>query len=105
VAIDPDLAAAIFRVPYPEAERGLVPAEVQDFGYGLGAWLECDTPDTGCDIASSAGLFGWMPWVDREAGYIGILAMEGSAVPGVATGFSVPLAERLRPLVLEVLGN
>ena len=105
VAIDPDLAAAIFRSPYPEAVRGMVPelAEVQDFGYGLGAWLECDTPGTGCDIASSAGLFGWMPWVDREAGYIGILAMEGSAVPGVATGFSVPLAERLRPLVLAVL--
>jgi len=107
VAIDADLAAAIFRSPYPEAQRGQVPelAEVQDFGYGLGAWLECDTPGTGCDIASSAGLFGWMPWVDREAGYIGILAMEGSAVPGVATGFSVPLAERLRPLVLKVLGN
>lgn len=105
VAIDPDLAAAIFRSPYPEATRGMTPelAEVQNFGYGLGAWLECDTPGTGCDIASSAGLFGWMPWVDREAGYIGILAMEGSAVPGVATGFSVPLAERLRPLVLAVL--
>jgi len=44
-------------------------------------------------------------WVVRNAGYIGILAMEGSALPGVATGFSVPLAERLRPLVLEVLGN
>ncbi|MCC5863179.1 MAG: serine hydrolase, partial [Gammaproteobacteria bacterium] len=104
---DPDLAAAIFRAPYPEAERGQVPelAEVQDFGYGLGAWLECDTPGSGCDIASSAGLFGWMPWVDREAGYIGILAMEGSAAPGVATGFSVPLAARLRPLVLEVLGD
>jgi D-alanyl-D-alanine-carboxypeptidase/D-alanyl-D-alanine-endopeptidase len=105
--IDPGLVAAIFRSPYPEAIRGMEPdlAGVLGFGYGLGAWLECDTPGAGCNIASSAGLFGWMPWVDREAGYIGILAMEGSAVPGIATGFSVPLAERLRPLVLDVLGQ
>lgn len=105
VPISAALAAAIFRAPYPDAVPGSAPdlAGVLGFGYGLGAWLECTAPGAGCAIASSAGLYGWMPWIDREAGYIGILGMEATGVPGVATGFSVPLAERLRPLVLDLL--
>ena len=92
----------IFVNPFPDAELGSEPelVEVRGYRYGLGAWLECDTPASGCAIASSPGWFGWTPWVDRERGYLAILAMEDeAAVPTGATTFSVGLSDELKPLI------
>lgn len=72
--------------------------------YGLTAWLECPTPATGCTTISSAGAFGWMPWIDRVAGYYAVLAMyEGGPTANGATAFSVDLQQRLKPLIAAAL--
>lgn len=104
------LAAAVLfdeqaREPYPSVIIGASP--VADLGlsfrYGLSAWLECDTPATGCAVLSSPGAFGWTPWVDRDAGYYAILGMEvGLATSGV-TQFSVELAQALQPAIRAAL--
>ncbi len=92
--------------PYPGVVVGSspysgAPAPVR---YGLSAWLECATPATGCSTISSAGAWGWTPWVDRAAGYYAILAMYrgGPAMNGV-TAFSVNLQQQLKPLIVTAL--
>jgi serine-type D-Ala-D-Ala carboxypeptidase/endopeptidase len=102
--IDAALIEAISVEPYPGATVGEVPAVIAQLGfrYGLGAWLECATPAAGCAVVSSPGLFGWTPWVDREAGYIAILGMEG--IPsGDLVPFAVMLAQDLQPLIRDAL--
>jgi CubicO group peptidase (beta-lactamase class C family) len=83
--------------PYPDAVVGYSPLEAGglDFRYGLAAWLECATPATGCAVISSPGAFGFTPWLDREAGYYAILAME---IDSGAT-FSVRVEQTLEPLI------
>lgn len=85
-------------VASPVADLGL------DFRYGLGAWLECATPATGCAVLSSPGAFGWTPWLDRETGYYAILGMEldGGPDEGVVD-FSVNLAQALKPAIAAAL--
>jgi CubicO group peptidase (beta-lactamase class C family) len=85
-------------VASPMANVGL------DFRYGLGAWLECATPATGCAVLSSPGAFGWTPWLDRENGYYAILGMELDSGPdeGVVD-FSVNLAQALKPVIAAAL--
>lgn len=77
------------------------------FRYGLTAWLECDTPATGCDVLSSPGAFGFTPWYDRRTGYTAILGMELDSVRGgVGNGvvdFSVHLEQDLKSLILRAL--
>jgi CubicO group peptidase (beta-lactamase class C family) len=79
------------------------------FHYGLTAWLECDTPRTGCERASSPGAFGFTPWFDREAGYVAIIGMEVGPstmdVPNGAVGFAVELEQTLQPLIREALAR
>jgi CubicO group peptidase (beta-lactamase class C family) len=77
-----------------------------DFRYGLGAWLECATPATGCDVISSPGAFGWTPWLDREHGYYAIIGMElaGGPAEGVVD-FSVSLAQELKPAIEAALAR
>lgn len=71
--------------------------------YGLTAWLECSTPASGCASISSPGAFGFVPWIDREAGYYAILGME---IPNrIAVGFSVNLQQQLKPLIEQALAQ
>jgi hypothetical protein len=89
--------------PFPDVTIGLTPVGALGlpFRYGLGAWLECATPATGCAVISSPGAFGFTPWVDREAGYAAMLVtqeMRSSAESGVV-GFSVSLEQALQPLL------
>lgn len=84
------------------------PGAAQDFGdwqYALGSFLECDKPefDESCAaeaIYSSPGAFGWTPWIDRNAGYWGIVARRGDLQTG---GIGVGLAQILQPLIEDVL--
>jgi len=85
--------------PYATAEVGSSP--MADYGfdwrYGFGSWLLCEGEAATCPRFSSPGAFGFTPWIDHEAGYRAILAME-TAAPGGAS-WAVPLAERLRPWI------
>lgn len=98
------LDPAVFEVqavaPYPEAEIGRSPAG-GNARYGLTAWLECDTPATGCSRISSPGVFGFTPWLDRDAGYYAILGME--APNNRATHFGAKLEHELQPLIEAAL--
>jgi D-alanyl-D-alanine-carboxypeptidase/D-alanyl-D-alanine-endopeptidase len=79
----------------PAAQLGL------PYHYGLTAWLETATPRTGSDILSSAGAFGFVPWIDRHAGYYAILGMELPA----GTRFALPLEQTLEPLIRAALAT
>lgn len=95
------------REPYPDVLIGNSPmtALLLDFRYGLTAWLECDTPASGCAVISSPGAFGWTPWIDRAGGYYAVLGMEvGDATDGVVN-FSVQLEQQLQPAIRRALGN
>ncbi len=87
------------REPFPGVVIGNSPSVSLGvpFRYGLSAWLECSTPATGCAVISSAGAFGFTPWLDREVGYYAILAME--RLDGAGTGFSVRLQQTLIPFI------
>lgn len=75
-----------------------------DWHYAAASWRECDAPifAVGCTnvfTVSSPGLFGWTPWIDFDAGYYAVIAMEetnGSPV-------SVALEQRLQPLIAAAL--
>lgn len=94
--------------PYPGVSIGKSPYADTGvpFRYGLAAWLECATPAAGCGTISSAGAFGWTPWIDRAAGYYAILAMYrgGSAMSDV-DAFSVSLQQQLKPLIVTALAQ
>lgn len=51
-----------------------VPATMQ-WQYGLGHWIESD-PHTGDGAFSSAGAFGFYPWIDANKRYYGVIARE-----------------------------
>lgn len=76
-----------------------------DWAYALGNWRECDFPDYVRDCAdarifSSAGAFGWMPWIDLEHGYWGLVARQGSMGSSEA---STALEQRVQPLIEAAL--
>jgi serine-type D-Ala-D-Ala carboxypeptidase/endopeptidase len=107
----PALFAAQAREPFA-VTLGRSPLASLDypFRYGLGAWLECETPTAGCEVLSSPGAFGFTPWFDREAGYSAILGMEVAAgddteVPSGVVSFAVDLAQELKPLVRAALSR
>lgn len=93
--------------PYPGVTIGNSP--VVNIGlpyrYGLTAWLECNTPATGCATISSPGAFGWTPWLDRATGYYAILGMyvERAAIGNGVVDFSVNLAQQLKPAIAQAL--
>jgi CubicO group peptidase (beta-lactamase class C family) len=87
-------SAAVVATPY--ADSGI------DFRYGFGSWLECTGAPPSCDRVSSAGAFGFTPWVDYTAGYYAILSMESDEVGG-GSAFSVPVQQRLLPLIADAL--
>lgn len=94
--------------PYPGVTIGVSPFASLgiDYRYGLAAWLECNTPATGCSTLSSPGAFGWTPWFDRQAGYYAIIGMlqNGASGSGVVA-FSVNLAQSLKPDIVRALGT
>ena len=53
----------------------------EDWGYGLGNWVECKSPAFNCGSSlqrnSSPGAYGAYPFIDFEYGYYGILARQG----------------------------
>jgi CubicO group peptidase (beta-lactamase class C family) len=97
------LAPAIFDTqaiePYPDVVIGKSPAP--GLRYGLTAWLECSTPQTGCQQISSPGAFGFTPWIDRDAGYYAILGMQD--MTNFRTHFGGQLEQQLKPLIVQAL--
>jgi D-alanyl-D-alanine-carboxypeptidase/D-alanyl-D-alanine-endopeptidase len=87
--------------PYPDATIGKSPGG--ELRYGLTAWLECSTPQTGCAVISSPGAFGFTPWLDRDAGYYAILGMQ--AGNNSATHFGANLEQQLKPLIVQALSQ
>ncbi len=99
----PALFTAQTREPFPGAVIGSSPygSPLPVFRYGLGAWLECGTPASGCATLSSAGLYGFTPWLDRSSGYYATIAME--QLDGRATAFSVRLQQAVQPHIRAAL--
>jgi CubicO group peptidase (beta-lactamase class C family) len=85
--------------PYPDVLIGTSPAP--SLRYGLTAWLECNTPQTGCHQISSPGAFGFTPWIDRDAGYYAILGMQD--MTNSRTHFGGQLERQLKPLIVRAL--
>jgi CubicO group peptidase (beta-lactamase class C family) len=80
------------------------------YHYGLGAWRECEKPAdaAACDqdlTVSSAGKFGWYPWLDSKNRYFGVFGMrEGDAASMEnINGATMPLKSKIRALVVEIL--
>lgn len=84
-----------------------------DWHYGFGFWRECDdfvwqnscTDDV---VISSAGAFGWVPWIDFKADYFGLIATEDSEGGIIAVGegptrTSTALEQELQPLIETAL--
>jgi CubicO group peptidase (beta-lactamase class C family) len=62
------------------ADRGYMSAsnELQQFGYGLGVWIEQINPFTGkTRRVSGSGTFGFIPWMDLETRNGGVLIVPG----------------------------
>jgi CubicO group peptidase (beta-lactamase class C family) len=97
------MAPAIFDTqtidPYPDATIGKSPGG--SVRYGLTAWLDCSTPQTGCAVISSPGAFGFTPWLDRATGYYAILGMY---YPNNSRDhFGGRLEQQLAPLIIQAL--
>jgi serine-type D-Ala-D-Ala carboxypeptidase/endopeptidase len=88
-------------VPYPAAIIGTSPSLI-NARYGLTAWLECDTPTTGCATISSPGVFGFTPWIDRATGYYAILGMEIADLQA-DRGIGPQIQQTLKPLIEEAM--
>lgn len=99
--IDSSLFDEQAKAPFPNAEIGITPSPDRDVRYGLAAWLECDTPETGCDKISSPGALGFTPWVDRKHDYYAILGMEFTLLGNA--GFGIELEQQLQPLIEKAL--
>jgi len=89
--------------PYPDVIVGTTPDSV-GARYGLTAWLECDTPATGCATISSPGLFGFTPWLDRSAGYYAILGMELEDLRA-DHGLGPRIERTLKPLIVQAISR
>lgn len=103
--IDPAIFDEQTREPFPNVVVGNSPVvDVgQTFRYGLTAWLECDTPATGCTKFSSPGAFGWTPWIDRDAGYYAIIGTEVGQTDNGTVKFAIDLEQALQPAIRQAL--
>lgn len=72
VCTNPETCASALHTPVPEA---------LSWNYSLGHWVEAD-PDTGDGAYSSAGAFGFYPWIDASKTWYGILARKGQPGSG-----------------------
>jgi hypothetical protein len=68
----------------------------EDFHYSLGHWVE-DDPLTGDGAFSSAGLFGFYPWIDSSKTYYGIISRYEVPAGGneIGSGYASLLCGRL----------
>lgn len=64
------------------------------WGYSLGHWVE-DDPTYGDGTFSSAGAFGFYPWIDKTLTYYGIVARQAPANAGDYEGFQSAECGRL----------
>lgn len=82
-------------------------AEDYPFEYGLGVWRECSTAEwsvcSGTRRVSSAGIFGFYPWLDYDAGYYAIIAQQKGVLTLASVG-AYRLGDDLRPLIEVALG-
>ena len=88
-----------------------VDANDLDWHYGAGFWIECDAPvfESACltnPTISSPGAFGFTPWIDFEAGYWGVIAMQEFAAQAFSPSeASVLLEQELQPLIETALSG
>ncbi len=73
VCTNPDTCAEALATPVPRTES---------WHYSLGHWVETD-PVVGDGAYSSAGAFGFYPWIDATRSWYGLLARQGSAGSGL----------------------
>jgi CubicO group peptidase (beta-lactamase class C family) len=101
------ISASLFteqgRLQYPQSVLGNLPGSAGNLRYGLTAWLECATPETGCSRLSSPGAFGFTPWIDRDNGYYAILGMYDPQ--NSAAGSAVQLERTLQPMIVSALAQ
>lgn len=65
----------------------------ENWSYSIGHWVE-DAPDTGDGAFSSAGAFGFYPWIDASKTYYGVIAR--AAVTNGAARASAQCGRKLR---------
>ena len=81
----------------------------RDWNYGFGFWLECDTVPFAADCAqeptiSSPGAFGFTPWIDFEAGYWGVIAMQEPLTRNPSPSvLSVDFQQVIQPMIAAEL--
>ncbi len=82
-----------------------------DWYYGLGVWRECNKALWDADCAasvrvSSPGAFGWYPWIDVDADYYAVLAVEDRrTLFATPSAESVALGTALQPLIEAALAE
>lgn len=86
VCTNPDTCATAVNSPIPKAES---------WSYSLGHWVE-DDPVVGDGAFSSAGFFGFYPWIDSTRTYYGILARQASVFEGDAGYHSAQCGRLIR---------
>jgi serine-type D-Ala-D-Ala carboxypeptidase/endopeptidase len=72
----------------------------KNFHYGLGLWRECNPKNCRSPIISSAGMYGFYPWLNRSKKYYAILGTE-KRLRGAKSSFNV--LEKIRPLIEATL--
>lgn len=82
---------------YPDATF-VGPGAAAGLGYSWCSWIACEG-QMDCQFITSPGAFGYTPWVDRDAGYYAVLAMEADALDSGGTAFSVARMVEVRPLI------
>jgi CubicO group peptidase (beta-lactamase class C family) len=72
VCSNPETCSSALHTPVPED---------LSWDYSLGHWVETD-PESGDGAFSSAGAFGFYPWIDASKTWYGIVARKGQAGSG-----------------------
>jgi hypothetical protein len=75
VCTNPLTCSSAVSTPVPPSES---------WSYSLGHWVESD-PAVGDGAFSSAGAFGFYPWIDAGRTFYGLVAREASAGSGAAS--------------------
>jgi CubicO group peptidase (beta-lactamase class C family) len=75
------------------------------YRYGYGNWVECETSACSSARNSSAGYFGFYPWIDWEVGYYGVLATRGPWYDFGASMKSIRIVDALRPEIEAIVGR
>jgi len=105
IALADHTAAPVALTNVPRSITNIVD---QTWHYGLGVWRVCPfaTYQPSCDelgTVHSIGAFGFMPWIDYQRGYYGIIAREGRLLSGAAESYQ--LFEHLRPYIEAVVAQ